>query len=252
MGQRGGGAKFMPSKVVFPGGALDPEDRLLAEAMTGRFAVEALDARLWREADGDRDTGAPLAEAPTGPALGLSLALSAIRETFEETGLRLGRRADGAEDAAWAQAASDLPGDWRSFADLGGAPAAATPQAMGFIFRAITPPSLHRRFDARFFVAHAGDLMGDADDFSGASGELGALTWTPLSKAAEYDLPFITHLVIAELQSIAGLCAEAATPDDPDRGLSQVAALMRRRPVPFFRHSTDPKDGVAKPRFEAI
>ena len=151
-----------------------------------------------------------------------------------------------------ADAARELGGDWAAFSVAGDAASAPKPEALGYFFRAITPPTKSRRFDARFFVAFAGDLMGDVDDFSGASGELGGLAWIPLSRAADYDLPFITQIVIAELQAVAALCAETAASNDPDQGLSQMASAMRRRPVPFFRHRKDPSQTSLRPVFEAV
>ncbi len=74
MGQRGAGAVFMPSKFVFPGGGVDPDDHAtprpghLAEPCTRRLALLVDDA----------------APAPD------VLVAAAARELEEETGLRLG------------------------------------------------------------------------------------------------------------------------------------------------------------------
>ncbi len=72
-----------------------------------------------------------------------------------------------------------------------------------FVFRAITPPGRTRRFDARFFLADAGDLASDPDDFSRASGELTHLHWIGLAEARALDLPFITEVVLAEIANLA-------------------------------------------------
>ncbi|MEM9032356.1 MAG: NUDIX hydrolase [Pseudomonadota bacterium] len=176
MGQRGAGAAFMPNKVVFPGGAVDPGDAHIPLAAP-------LPARCRERVD-------------AGPGA-VSLAAAAIRELWEEAGLILGSRAE------W----PDPPVDWRSFAATGHRPAASS---MRFIFRAITPPGRPRRFDARFFVADAAQLASDPDDFSQATGELSHLAWIPLDAARGYDLPFITEIVLAEL---AGLLPELAAPE---------------------------------------
>ena len=63
----------------------------------------------------------------------------------------------------------------------------------------MTPTGAPRRFDARFLVADAIDLCTDPDDFSGAEDELSHLQWVPLAKARDFDLPFITQVVLAEL-----------------------------------------------------
>ena len=73
MGQRGKGASFMPSKFVFPGGALDPADRMLAEHFD--VAPEEADRLRLKSEEGIE------------PA---ALALAALRETWEETGLAIG------------------------------------------------------------------------------------------------------------------------------------------------------------------
>jgi 8-oxo-dGTP pyrophosphatase MutT (NUDIX family) len=172
MGQRGSGAAFMPDKYVFPGGAVDAAD---ATVPLGRALPAACHARL--------ASGHPAPDA---------LAVAAIRELWEETGLGLGVAAD------W----PDAPPDWQGFAARGLRPDGG---ALRFIFRAITPPGRPRRFDARFFLADAGAITGDLDDFSGACDELGHLHWVPIAQARALNLPFITEVVLAEVQaSLAG------------------------------------------------
>ena len=172
MGQRGAAAAFMPSKFVFPGGAVDPGDAAvpLAAPVGARSAT-----RLAQDAD------ASLAHA---------LSVAAIRELWEETGLPMGR------PGAWQ---APVPDDWRAFADFGLIPDAA---ALTFVFRAITPPGRPRRFDARFFLADAASLAADADDFSRASDELSHLHWLPLTETRQLDLPFITSVVLAEVAEL--------------------------------------------------
>lgn len=73
MGQRGAGAVFMPSKYVFPGGGVDPED--LAAPLEDALGPVCA-ARL------------ALHCPPDAPAAG-ALAAAALRELDEETGLAL-------------------------------------------------------------------------------------------------------------------------------------------------------------------
>ena len=81
----------------------------------------------------------------TSPEFARALALAAIRETFEETGLALGVTDRGAPE-------SPPAGAWTRFAATGVFP---TLEGVDFLARAITPPGRVRRFDARFFVADA-------------------------------------------------------------------------------------------------
>jgi 8-oxo-dGTP pyrophosphatase MutT (NUDIX family) len=186
MGQRGAGAAFMPSKFVFPGGAVDPADAQvdLARGLDPRCA-----ARLMQH-------------APGGPAP-RTLAAAAIRELWEETGLALG------EPGSWPAPPADRDHDWQGFADRGLVPSAA---GMRFVFRAITPPGRSRRFDARFFLADAQAVAGDAEDFGAASDELAHLRWLPLAEARALDLPFITEVVLAELGALFGGLADGGVP----------------------------------------
>jgi 8-oxo-dGTP pyrophosphatase MutT (NUDIX family) len=172
MGMRGAGAAFMPSKYVFPGGALDAGDSAIAQA-TPLSATCA--RRLAFEAPAD-----------VGPAL----ATAAVRELWEETGLLLGA------PGAWPDTP---PADWTGFAETGHLPAAAP---LHFVFRAITPPGRPRRFDARFFLTDVADLASDPDDFSRACDELSHLHWVPMAEARALNLPFITEVVLAEVQAL--------------------------------------------------
>lgn len=169
MGQRGAGAVFMPSKYVFPGGAVDAADADVPLATLLAPAQAAL-----------------LAAAP-GPQ---ALAAAAIRELWEETGLALGR------PGRWP---GPVPAGWEGFAARGLCPAA---DGLRLVFRAITPPGRPRRFDARFFLADAAGLAGDPDDFSAACDELSHLHWIGLAEARSLDLPFITEVVLSEVSMI--------------------------------------------------
>lgn len=187
MGQRGAGAAFMPGKFVFPGGAVDDNDA--AVPVTSLSPLD--EARLANES-----TRAPVA-----------LAAAAIRELWEETGQVLGH------PGHW----SDPPQGWRGFAATGHVPHAA---ALQFFFRAVTPAGRPRRFDARFFLADVDHLKTDPDDFSNAEDELAHLQWVPLADAREFNLPFITQVVLAEL---ASHIARGGTPAS----------------VPFFRNDDE-------------
>lgn len=184
MGQRGANAAFMPDKFVFPGGALDAADAGIPVTMP--------DPCRARIAQGHANPDA--------------LAAAAIREMWEETGLMMGL------PGAW----PDAPADWQGFAAQGLRPDAG---GLRFIFRAITPPGRPRRFDARFFLADAGAITGNLDDFSAACDELSHLHWVPLAEARKLNLPFITEVVLAEVQAMA---LGEAMPDT----------------VPFFDNST--------------
>jgi 8-oxo-dGTP pyrophosphatase MutT (NUDIX family) len=97
--------------------------------------------------------------------------------------------------------------------------------ALRFIFRAITPRGMTRRFDVRFFLADAGAILGQPDDFSGAEDELSHLHWVELSQTRRLDLPFITEIVLAEL---GALLAGVPQPGVPFFDNSGVVPTFRR------------------------
>jgi 8-oxo-dGTP pyrophosphatase MutT (NUDIX family) len=170
MGQRHGGHVFMPNKFVFPGGRVDPADGRIRPLTGLRRAVEEKVAR------------------GCGAARARALAMAAIRETFEETGLLVG-------EPTSAPPRSRSP-SWRRFLRHRIVPSL---EILDFVARAITPPGAPRRFDARFFMADAVHVHGDAHDELAGSGELLDLRWIPLEEAQQLDLPQITDLVIDEI-----------------------------------------------------
>ncbi|MDA0187983.1 MAG: NUDIX hydrolase [Proteobacteria bacterium] len=170
MGQRGKDAAFLPSKFVFPGGAVDAVDYTIPLAAPPRPDCAAALAR-----DSDLDPAALIA--------------AATRELWEETGLLV-----GAPDPRAPQ--MQAPQGWRGYIATGHLPDGETTR---FLFRAITPPGRPRRFDARFFLIDAGALRNDPDDLSRAEDELGHLHWVALDTVRGLDMPFITEVVLAEL-----------------------------------------------------
>jgi 8-oxo-dGTP pyrophosphatase MutT (NUDIX family) len=192
MGRRHAGHRFMPGKFVFPGGRVEPEDRRMAATGALDPAVEdKLNARVRRPS----------------PGFARALALAAIRETFEETGLAIGVADHGAPE-------NPPAGAWARFAATGVYPAL---DAIDFLARAITPPGRVRRFDARFLIADAAFIAGRVDGAVHPEAELVELVWTPLDEARKLDLPGITHAALGDLSQ------------------ALESGFDMRRPRPFYR-----------------
>ena len=114
VGKRHEKVVFMPGKIVFPGGRVDAADSRIPVAEP---IPAALEANLLK--------GRP----KITPSRARALAIAAVRETCEETGLCLGRKHSPASPA--------LSGSWQPFADAGLLP---DPSSLFLITRAITPP----------------------------------------------------------------------------------------------------------------
>ena len=147
MGQRGNKAAFMPSKYVFPGGAVDEDDS---------------NVELFKSID---KKGIDLLHQYSEKKIAKELSVAAIRELWEEAGLRLCAKVD---------AVGKISPGWEDFCNDCYSPDASN---LEYVFRAITPPGRPRRFDARFFICRAENVYGSLDDFSSASTELSHLQW---------------------------------------------------------------------------
>lgn len=172
MGKRHERHAFLPGKFVFPGGRVDPGD--------SRIAVPD---RL--ERDVERKLLIDMKGKPS-PRRAQALALAAIRETWEETGLLIGSRRETTPLSSRSRA-------WRPFIAQGLTPALS---AVSFVCRAITPPRRPRRYDTRFFCVSAEHV---AHSGKPAHTELLDLHWLPIGRALELDLPIITRVVLEEL-----------------------------------------------------
>lgn len=170
MGRRHDSHIFAPGRYVFPGGRVDRSDRFVRPAGELRPDVAA---RLQRG---------------TNPGRARAIAAAAIRETFEETGLLLGRPIDSLPKA---------PKGWEAFYAHGMAPAL---DALDYVFRAITPTGRPRRFDARFFLADARHLSGEIR----SSGELDNIGWVPAGDVAELSTIGITSMALNEAMAVLG------------------------------------------------
>lgn len=151
MGMRGAGHRFMPNRLVFPGGAVDAADGRAPFATPLRPDVRAL------------------LERRTRPHLAQALAIAAVRELEEETGLHLGH------------------------------PPAL--HMLDFLCRAVTPTQMPIRFNARFLVAPAEVIDGTL----GGSGELEALRFYDVEEALGYDLIIAQRVVLDQLRHFVAM-----------------------------------------------
>jgi 8-oxo-dGTP pyrophosphatase MutT (NUDIX family) len=189
MGLRHGKHKFMPDQWVFPGGRVDRAD---GYAMAASELRPHVNRRL-----------ANTASAHRARALGMA----AVRETFEETGLILGRPLEKPPERA-------APA-WAPFYQAGFAPVLDT---LEYVYRAVTPPFRPIRFNARFFLADGTNLHGKLQ----GDGELLNLAWIPIPKAIELPTAPIQQIVLEALPSLL---------DEDGR-----VRRLRRVPVRIMRH----------------
>src|SRR5262245_46823901 len=191
LGRRHAGHKFLPGRFVFPGGRVERHDAHMPVATPLHATTEA---RLLKRV-----------HRPSA-AKARAFALAAIRETFEETGLLIGRRQAGERGQPGSRATL--------FDEAGVYPDLAL---LHFIARAITPPGRPRRFDTRFFAADVESVAHRVDGVVGPDAELVELVWLPIDEVERLEMPTITKVALKEL--------EART----------AAGLGPDLPVPFYR-----------------
>lgn len=190
MGRRHTRHVFMPGKFVFPGGRTDPTD--------SRVSVTS---RLHPREEAKLIAGS----GRTSLARARAIALSAVRETYEEAGLLIGERGQFKSGRA----------EWQAFAEHGVCPSLA---GLRMIARAITPPGRVRRFDTRFLAAWRDSVAVELPD-GGPTNELQELMWLPIREAKVADIPDITRSILGELENRLA--------EDPE--------LSPGGPTPFYR-----------------
>ena len=191
MGRRHEGHVFLPGKYVFPGGRVDPADRLIPVA-----------------SDLDPRTQARLMLQTRQPsaAKARTFALTAIRETFEETGLLVGSKHGDA---------TLIPeGPWSGFAQAGVMPDLGRFTSLHVRSRRRAGPAAMTR---AFFTAEVSAIAHRVEGVVGPQAELVELVWMPIAEAANLDLIAITKIVLRDLQA------------QIDAGFSHD------HPVPFYR-----------------
>lgn len=168
MGRRSKRHDFMPSVYVFPGGRVDRVDS---------YAPYANDLSPRTER---------IMEAAYNPRRARAVVLASVRETWEETGLMLGKdetthRNINHESYDAFRQAGQLP-------DLSGI------EVFG---RAVTPPHRHKRFDAWFFVKHLGDVsQPDIQD----SSELLNVDWFTFDQIEALETQRATDMMLGVLK----------------------------------------------------
>ncbi len=169
MGQRHHAHKFLPHRYVFPGGRVDGQDSRVRSS-------DEVDSAVARQLS-----------RTTSKGRGRSIVVAAIRETFEETGLIIGKADPLPHRPA--------PKGWEHFFGAGYAPSL---NCLEYIARAVTPIFRPIRFDTRFFMVRAESVVGDLQ----GSGELINLGWIPINKTPELELANVTRNVLAYAEEL--------------------------------------------------
>ena len=169
MGRRHRKHKFLPQRYVFPGGQVDRQDSRVRSATNLRVEVEKLLTRRVTR------------------ARARAIAAAAVRETFEESGLIIGKTDS--------EPNRPVPKNWRNFFEKGFAPCF---ENLNYIARAVTPAWRPIRFNARFFMIDVQFVKGEL----GGDGELTDLRYVPLLETKDLELPLITTRVLELVEEL--------------------------------------------------
>ncbi len=169
MGERSARHSFMPNTYVFPGGRVD-----------------AADSRIVPAKDLRPDIYDRLCRGGCSPARARALAVAAIRETFEETGLLI--------SASYDRPRRSRLSVWNEFGTNTCGPDLSE---LDYIARAVTPPMRKKRFNTRFFVYNGGNIAGNLD----GSGELLDMKWVTIEEAMDLDIPQITEYILRQTEA---------------------------------------------------
>ena len=172
-GRRPGHVRFMPGVYVFPGGAIDAED---GRAWPVESGGEAMPPRLRR------------------------CARAALRETWEEVGVLVGRPASAEHPVA----AGHTPVA-AAYAESG---VVAALDRLTYVGRAITPTPVFRRFNTRFFLADETAVFGEPQ----SSDELEDVGWHPIGRRPLEPFRDVTQFMLARAMALR---AGTAPPDAP-------------------------------------
>jgi len=146
MGKRPDKSRFAPGMWVFPGGKLDKNDFLTSKKYSTNDKIIK-----------------SLSSLKANPPLGTALIHTAIRETEEETNLRL--KDNNIRD-------------------------------MWVLARAITPLTRPMRFDTKFFVAPSSCFKGEVR----GNGELDKLEYVEINKSLKLPMFDVTEFILTEIR----------------------------------------------------
>lgn len=206
---------------AFPGGTVDPEDKLVHDYCRGVSARQA-DSRLGVRGEG------------------LDYFSAAIRELFEESGVLLANPDEVAEGLEAARdALNDGSDNWADFVQRNELELQC--DALHYISHWITPPSIPKRYSTRFFVA----AMPERQTAVHCGGELTDSCWVSAhdalasGRAGKVELHFPTIKTLESLarhKSFAALIEWAAA--CVEWGVTSMLPILIKR---------DGKDAIALP-----
>lgn len=177
MGRRHKAHTFMPDVFVFPGGRVDFPDN------HAPFATDLTEQTATRLMASGPKNIATIKRAR-------AFALAAIRETFEEVGLLIGRQIEQTNRSR--QTSKNTL--WKPFLDHGQLPDLS---ALRYVARATTPAKLVRRYDTRFFAVTR-DAIG-LELPQSPTNELSELTWVPFDDISNLKIPWITSMILNDV-----------------------------------------------------